>query len=247
MAPTRSSPWDRRPPARKRWKPDPTLKVVAGVVLRDGVRLYGLKSSLMNTFWPHFKHVRAPRKCNYGHSAKVGVIIEEQIDEWFSSGRRPGRFEARIFCGLMVAHGLRRVASQAPVAHGSVGTRVDWVVADKSGREILIELKTGHNYGMNAAQGCLRHFSDFSNTRLQHAQFQLLWTWAALSARGVETEPWLVVINNGVKKLFSAGDSIAEIAAKIRAKVRTSKRWRLERPLPRAHRKLTAKVLEVVR
>lgn len=253
MPAVRTSPWDARR-RRRRFKPDGALRVLGGRVCRGDRVLCGLKRRLRDVLWPGYVHAAAPRKANFGHAPKVGVRIEEQIDAWFRGGTwrdgawvkqgpRPGRFEARVFCGLMLARGLRPVASQAPLARGDVGTRLDWIVADAADECYLIELKTGHNYGLRAAQGALAGFPSFKNTREQHAYFQLLWMWAVLRGDGVETEPWLVVVNRAAKRHFSARDSVAAIAAKIRA----GAGGRLVRRLPARHRAVADRVLAVTR
>lgn len=241
-------------PHNTKWRRDPNISTIKGQVARGGIRLAGLKSSLARALWPGYQHREAPRLANYGHAPKVGLRIEDQIEAWFHAskyeagryvklGKDPGRKEARIFCGIMVALGLTRVDSQAPVAHGRVGTRLDWMVRGPTGKQILIELKTGHNYGLRDAQGEVVGFKGFKNHREQHANFQLIWTWAVIQARGIECEPWLVMINKTAKDKFGTTDTVLEIAKKIRSGVG----GKLVRPLPPRHRKQAAKLLRVVK
>lgn len=241
-------------PRSTKWTRDSNITTIRGQVIRNGVRLPGLINSLLMALWPEFEPSAAPRLANFGHAPKVGVDIEDQIEDWFSTskyedgryvklGKDPGRKEARIFCGIMVALGLTRVDSQAPVAHGRVGTRIDWMVRGPKGRQILIELKTGHNYGLSLAQGKIVGFPDFNNNRLEHAQFQLLWTWAAIQARGIECEPWLVMINKTAKDKFGTKDTVLQIAKKIRSGVG----GKLVRPLPKRHRAEAKKLLDTVK
>lgn len=241
-------------PHRTTWRRDPNVTTIRGQVTRGGVRLAGLKGALARALWPGYQHREAPRLANYGHAPEVGLRIEDQIETWFrgskyEAGRYvklakdPGRKEARIFCGIMVALGLVRVDSQAPVAHGRVGTRIDWMVRGPTGRQILIELKTGHNYGLRDAQGDVVGFDGFKSHREQHANFQLLWTWAAIQARGIECEPWLVMVNKTAKDKFGTRDTVLEIAKKIRSGVG----GKLVRPLPKRHREQAARVLQKVK
>lgn len=236
------------------WQRDPNLSVIRGVVHRAGAGLVGLKGSLARALWPTYEHRAAPRLANYGHAPKVGLAIEDQVEAWFrgstygeggytSVAKDPRRKEARIICGLMVALGLRRVDSQAPVAHGRVGTRLDWLVQNPAGKLLLIELKTGFNYGLRDAQGEVRGFPGFKSHREQHAYFQLLWTWAALGRRGVDAEPWLVIVNKTAKDKFGTKDSVVAIAHKIRA----GTGGKLVRPLPKRHRALAKRLLDKVR
>lgn len=241
-------------PKAPRWRRDPNLSVIRGVVHRAGTGLVGLKGSLARVLWPTYEHCAAPRLANFGHAPEVGLLIEDQVEAWFRGStwgeggytkvaKDPRRKEARVICGLMVALGLRRVDSQAPVAHGRVGTRLDWVVADPSGKLLLLELKTGFNNGLRNAQGELLGFPGFKSHREQHAYFQLLWTWAALERQGVKTEPWLVIVNKTAKDKFGTKDSVLTIARKIRG----GTGGKLVRPLPKRHRALAGKLLERVK
>jgi hypothetical protein len=239
---------------RPRWRRNKNLTTIRGVVHRSGTRLVGLKRSLERALWPDYEIQNAPRLANFGHAPKVGSKIEDQIEAWFKTakyenggyskiGKDPRRKEARVFCGLMVALGLRRVDSQAPEANGSVGTRLDWVVENSSGKLLLIELKTGHNYGLRDIQGQVVGFPGFQNHREQHCFFQLLWTWAAIKKRGIETEPWLVMINKTAKDKFGTKDTVLQIAHKIRSGIG----GKLVRPLPKRHRGLCEKILKTIR
>jgi len=245
MVAIRASPWDPRIRTGK-WKRDANLNVIKGVVHR-ALPLVGLKSTLSAVLWPTYTFDSAERKSEFGLDPETGAKIEEQIDAYYEEEnagkkpKRPGRFEARIFIALMKGNGLRRVAKQGAIAHGNVGTRFDWIFEDNVGKQYLIELKTGHNKGMNKSKGHI--LGDFPNNRKYHAYFQLLWMWAVLEKRGIDTEPWLVVINKTVKKKFRASDTIKYMAERIREK----KVSRIFRPLPQDVRKVKDTVLELIK
>lgn len=245
MVAIRASPWDPRVRTGK-WKRDSNLNVIKGVVHR-ATPLSGLKTTLFNVLWPTYTFDFATRKSEFGLDPETGAKIENQVDTYYDEKdagkkpKRPGRYEARIFIALMEGNGLTRVAKQGAIAYGNIGTRFDWIFEDKNGKQYLIELKTGHNKGMNKVKGQI--LDEFPSNRKYHAYFQLLWMWAVLEKRGIETEPWLVVINKTVKKKFRASDTIKYMAERIREK----KVSRIFRPLPQDVRKVKDTVLELIK
>lgn len=235
-----------------RWRRDTNLKTMRGVVQRNGRLLPGLKKQLKDALWPEYKYKSAPRKTNYGHSPKTGLLIEKQVEDWCKKckvkdgkyvglARDPKRKEARVICGLLVARGWMLVDSQAPVAHGRIGTRLDWVFQGPQGKQFLVELKTGHNYGLRKAQGNLQRFPAFANHREQHALMQLTWTWGAIRKRGIELEPILMMVNKSAMDKYPTKATVRSIARKIQK----DGSGNLAKPLPKRHRAIADELLSV--
>lgn len=235
------------------WRPDTNLKTIKGVVQRDGKYLVGLKHQLMRTLWPHYTFQKATRGRDYGLTADDGLVIEKQIDEWCRKchvvdgryvklAKDPRRKEARVVCGILVALGWTRVASQQPVAYKHIGTRLDYVFRTPTGKQVLVELKTGHNSGLRRSQGKLHIFNEFTNNRMQHALFQLAWTWAAVRERRIQLEPYLMMVNANAKSKFSTQDTVRDIAHQVQK----SGYGRILTPLPPRHRAIAKKLLRVV-
>lgn len=235
------------------WKLDSNLETIRGVVKRDGKFLCGLKKRLAKVLWPENDVKAAPRASNYGHAPEVGVEIEKQVETWCKKCRvekgryvklakDPRRKEARVVCGILVALDWTLVTSQAPVAYRHIGTRLDFVFQTPEGEQVLVELKTGHNYGLRKSQGKLLCFPSFTNNRFEHAYFQLTWTWAAIRRRGIKLEPFLMMVNRTAKNKFKTKATVRQIANQVKK----NGYGRILTRLSQDHRKIANSLLETL-
>lgn len=228
------------------WSDDESLTVSpTGVVFRKvGKEMFpcsGIHKTLRENLWPFYHPPRPPPGKQRSMTTQDGIDCEKQIEEFFASGKKPGRVHARVVCAWAVAHEMELVTSQPAIGIGFVGTRADFLFRSPDQKLHLVELKVGFSYGQRKATCDIRHFPGFKSNRKEHALFQLMWMYEALKARGINTEPKLVIVSPSLVKRFTPRTSVQSMAGEI-----IRKKIKVAQPLPARHRKQGGKLLRVL-
>jgi hypothetical protein len=168
----------------------------------------GLCPVLAALFYPTFRHGghsgRWPFKRTYP-SVRVtptrGIRVHAQLEGWRATGRLPRDQLARNIVESLTSRGITLTACEVPVVYSAanVGTLIDALGVDATGRTVVLEFKTGYQR-TGLAQG---HLAVLETVRipsrpLNHALLQLAMTRAILHAEyGLSADQHLLIISNG--------------------------------------------------
>lgn len=181
-------------------------------VLRDGRLAPGITRALARRFYPHYERRSASgaRWARGGASTEdLGSRIEEQIEATLAARAPAARCRhawARAVCVWAEREGLELVSAQHPIHDPASGltTLADFILCDPHWAEfkrtpyVLLELKTGHSYDMDEAQGTFAAPLEAVPATLRNACYaQLAWMQCVLErVHGVPTRAVLAVVNN---------------------------------------------------
>jgi len=153
----------------------------------NGNQCDGLKSKLCRMYYPHYVFKRKGRKrakLRKGSTAKIGKAVDNQIQEYIRSGKKPRNALALALLAYweQAQHTLQ--AAQVPVYIACLdrATQAD-VITEKDGQLWMWEVKTGYN--QRPAQGGLLGHRAVPNNEKNHWELQRYYTHRGLVDEGL--------------------------------------------------------------